>query len=52
MSKERLLISVLKSEQNIAELRKTKYSSLGIEKNLKKIYCAKKQFFKAKNKRN
>ena len=32
MSKEELLISLLKSGQNIAELRKSKPNSIGIEK--------------------
>ena len=31
MSKEELLISLLKSEQSIAELRKSKSNSIGIE---------------------
>ena len=32
MSKEELLISLLKSEQGIAELHKSKFNSIGIEK--------------------
>ena len=39
MSKEELLISLLKSEQSIAELRKSKSNSIGIEKILKNLMC-------------
>ena len=39
MSKEELLISLLKSEQSIAELRKSKCNSLGIEEIKKKLMC-------------
>ena len=48
MSKEGLLISLLKSEQSIAELRKTKYSSLGIEEIKKKIIVLRNNFSKQK----
>ena len=39
MSKEGLLISLLKSEQSIAELHKSKSNSLGIEEIQKKLMC-------------
>ena len=40
MSKERLLISILKSGQSIAELRKSKSNSIGIEEiKKKKLMC-------------
>ena len=40
MSKEELLISLLKSEQSIAELRKSKSNSIGIEEiKKKKLMC-------------
>ena len=37
MSKERLLISLLKSKQSIAELRKSKSNSIRIEEIKKKV---------------
>ena len=37
MSKEGLLISLLKSEQSIAELRKSKSNSIGLEEVKKKF---------------
>ena len=37
MSKEELLISLLKSEQSIAELRKSKSNSIGIEEIKEKL---------------
>ena len=39
MSKEELLISLLKSNQSIAELRKSKFNSIGIEKVKKNLMC-------------
>ena len=39
MSKEKLLISLLKSEQSIAELRKSKSNSIGIEETKNKLMC-------------
>ena len=39
MSKEELLISLLKSEQSIAELRKSKSNSIGIEEIKKNLMC-------------
>ena len=39
MSKEELLISLLKSEQSIAELRKSKSNSIGIEEIKKNWMC-------------
>ena len=38
MSKEGLLISILKSGQSIAKLRKSKYNSIGIEEIKNKIH--------------
>ena len=37
MSREELLISLLKSEQSIAELRKSKSNSIGIEEIKEKL---------------
>ena len=37
ISKEGLLISILKSRQSIAELRKSKYNSIGVEEIKNKI---------------
>ena len=37
MSKEELLITLLKSEQSIAALRKSKSNSIGIEEIKKKV---------------
>ena len=48
MSKEGLLISFLKSEQSIAELRKSKSNSLGIEEIKKKINMLRNNFSKEK----
>ena len=39
MSKEGLLIFLLKSEQSIAELRKSKSNSIEIEEIKKKLMC-------------
>ena len=46
MSKEELLISLLKSEQSIAELRKSKSNSLGIEEIKKKNNMLRNNFSK------
>ena len=48
MSKEELLISLLKSEQSIAELRKSKSNSLGIEQIKKKFNVLRNNFSKEK----
>ena len=48
MSKEELLISLLKSEQSIAELRKSKSSSIGIEEIKKKFNVLRNDFSKEK----
>ena len=50
MSKERLIISFLKSEQSIAELRKSKSNSLGIEQIKKKFNVLRNNFSKEKTK--
>ena len=50
MSKEGLLISLLKSEQSIAELRKSKSNSLGIEQIKKKFNVLRNNFSKEKTK--
>ena len=39
MSKEELLIDLLKSEQSIAALRKSKSNSIGIEEIKKSLMC-------------
>ena len=39
MSNEELLISLLKTEQSIAELRKSKSNSIGIEEIKKNLMC-------------
>ena len=39
MSKEELLIALLKSEQSIAALRKSKSNSIGIEEIKKSLMC-------------
>ena len=48
ISKEGLLISLLKSEQSIAELRKSKSNSLGIEQIKKKFNVLRNNFSKEK----
>ena len=48
MSKEELLISLLKSEQSIAELRKSKSNSIGIEEIKKKFTVLRNNFSKEK----
>ena len=48
MSKEELLISLLKSEQSIAELRKSKSNSIGIEEITKKFNMLRNNFSKEK----
>ena len=48
MSKEGLLISLLKSEQSIAELRKSKSSSIGIEEIKRKFNMLRNNFSKEK----
>ena len=46
MSKEELLISLLKSEQSIAELRKSKSNSIGIEEIKNKFNVLRNNFSK------
>ena len=48
MSREELLISLLKSEQSIAQLRKSKSNSIGIEEIKKKINVLRNNFSKEK----
>ena len=48
MSKEELLISLLKSEQSIAELRKSKSNSIGIEEIKNKFNVLRNNFSKEK----
>ena len=52
MSKEGLLISLLKSEQSITERRKSKSNSIKIEEMEKKINVLRNDFSNKKNKRN
>ena len=52
MSKEELLISLLKSEQGIAELRKSKFNSAEIDEAKKNFNALRNNFSKEKLKRN
>ena len=52
MSKEELLISLLKSEQSIAEFRKSKFNNAEIEEIKKNFNASRNNFSKRRNKRN